>query len=86
MSPADHQLTALRDKCKLLEIKNGELGDRYSDLKALMLEREKDAKDEISALRDRIRDNRKNFNRLRNANPDGSPFSAVATPRAPQLS
>ncbi|KAI9668777.1 MAG: hypothetical protein M1831_000846 [Alyxoria varia] len=83
MSPADHQLTALRDKCKLLEIENGELGDRYNDLKALMLEREKEAKEEITALRDRIRDNRKNFNRLRNANPDGSPFSAVTTPRAP---
>lgn len=84
-SPQDHQVTVLRDRNKLLELENDDLEQRLDDLKSLMLDREKQAEEEIGRLKDRIRENRKHVNLLRraNGNAEGSPLSVLNTPQMP---
>lgn len=84
MSPSDQQLANTRNRCNALEIQNEELRWHYEDLKALMAENQASYAEENRRLRERIRENRKHLNMLRQANGiDSSPFSAFATPQAP---
>lgn len=83
LSPNDQQFVILRNRCTALEIENDNLKAQVEDLETHWKDKECDLLEENQRLRDRIRDNRRHINQIRQANglPDASPSSIFATPR-----
>lgn len=83
LSPDDEQNVILRNRCTALEIENDNLRGQLEDVETHWQEREQELLEENRRLRERIRDNRKHINQIRQANglPDGTPGSIFTTPR-----
>ncbi len=79
----DQALNEMRSRCCMMEIEHEALLNRYRQARTLILEREATMMDEIERLRQRIRENRKHVNFLRQPNglQDGATFSALETPQ-----
>ena len=83
-SPIEQQNDILRNRCIALELEIDDLKSRLEDAEDYHKDRERDLLEETRRLRERIRENRKHFNLIRQANglPDASPSSISNTPRS----
>lgn len=83
----DELLNTLRNQCQHLEAENETLRNRLRQAKTLILEREYDMNEESDRLRERISENRKHMNLLRQSNGtlEGLQQSVLGTPYLGQL-
>ena len=82
---SEKMLVRLRSVCEELEAENETLRRRLEDAKAALLEREDTLYEENERLRDRIRDNRKHTNLIREAASGEGVTHSVADPLLPAI-